>query len=131
MGMCTRHMCMCARGGSSRAASADKAAWELAGGVTQPPSAPLLVCWPGFVLACSATGFSQDLQDLLMSGSPMAQQQQPNQPSTVQQQQPVQPVQQPAPAAAVGGADGPAPKGVRSPSPPNKGAPTFNGRNWL
>lgn len=61
-----------------------------------------------------------------MSGRPMAQQQ----PPAAQQQQ-QQPVQQPAPAVAVGGADGPAPKGVRSPSPPNKGAPTFNGRNWL
>lgn len=74
-----------------------------------------------------ATGFSQDLQELLMSGKPMTAQQQPSQPSAAAAAQQQQTVQQPAPAAAVG----PASKGVRSPSPPNKGAPTFNGRNWL
>jgi hypothetical protein len=56
-----------------------------------------------------------------MSGKPMQQLSQPAQP---QQQQAA-----PAPAAAAA-ADIPA-VDTRTPSPPNRGAPTFNGRNWL
>jgi hypothetical protein len=58
-----------------------------------------------------------------MSGKPMMQQQQ-------QLSQPAPPQPQ-APTAAAVREDSPGAKKTRSPSPPNKGAPTFNGRNWL
>lgn len=68
-----------------------------------------------------ATGFSQDLQELLMSGKPMPQQQM-SQPAAEQPQQQ---------AGVAAGRPDSTTRNLQSPSPPNRGAPTFNGRNWL
>lgn len=59
-----------------------------------------------------------------MAGKPVMQLSQPAQPQAQPQQQQQQ---QQEPAATVR-TDSPA---ARTPSPPNRGAPTFNGRNWL